>query len=185
MTLECWFHVLLVRRAQREEFTCQFFVRRMVSIYIRVSTGEKVNVDVDLGSSVQELKSKIGELRSVDPELITFVFKGKILKDECLLEACGGFCLTRLTSRDYRGQYNSHGYHEEEDANRSERHTFYTCERRIGRCEERRVKGCCMEIIWWYNFEEYTHSLCSLSFQHQQRYEEYRLFFLQNPFKCF
>ncbi|OAO17687.1 ubiquitin-like protein [Blastocystis sp. ATCC 50177/Nand II] len=61
----------------------------MVSIYIRVSTGEKVNVDVDLNSSIQELKNRIGGLRSVDPELITFVFKGKILKDECLLEACG------------------------------------------------------------------------------------------------
>lgn len=61
----------------------------MVTVYIRVSTGEKVNIDADLSSSIQVLKTQIASVRNVEAGLITLVFKGKILKDECLLEGCG------------------------------------------------------------------------------------------------
>lgn len=144
----------------------------MVSIYIRVSTGEKVNVNVDLNSSIQELKNRIGGLRSVDPELITFVFKGKILKDECLLEACGGCCLTGLTSRDYGGKHYSHGHHEEEERKHSKWHTYCTREGRIVDSEEGRAEGCRMELNGCPDSEEHSGCLCTLVIKRDQYYQQ-------------
>lgn len=61
----------------------------MVSIYIRLANAEKISFDVELQSSIKDLKSVIASNQNVEPELITLVFKGKILTDDKLLDACG------------------------------------------------------------------------------------------------
>ena len=61
----------------------------MVTIYIRLANAEKISFDVELQSSIKELKSMIAVNQNVEPELITLVFKGKILKDDQLLNTSG------------------------------------------------------------------------------------------------
>lgn len=63
----------------------------MVSIFIRLVNAEKVNFDVDLQSTIKELKNVIATSQNLEAELITLVFKGKILKDEQTLEASSTF----------------------------------------------------------------------------------------------
>ena len=65
----------------------------MVSVYIRLASGEKISFDVDLATTVKELKTTISSSQKVEAELITLVFKGKILKDEQKLEEGGRYCL--------------------------------------------------------------------------------------------
>lgn len=66
-----------------------FQTKNMVSIYIRLANAEKVCFDLDIQSSIKELKNVISKSQNVEADLITLVFKGKILKDEQTLEASG------------------------------------------------------------------------------------------------
>ncbi|KAK8809420.1 hypothetical protein WA171_001001 [Blastocystis sp. BT1] len=61
----------------------------MVSVFVRLTTAEKIVFEVDLQSTVKELKDLISQRQSVESDLITLVFKGKILKDDAILEDCG------------------------------------------------------------------------------------------------
>lgn len=64
----------------------------MVSVYIRLANGEKISFDVDLATTVGELKTIISSSQNVEAELITLVFKGKILNNEQRLEEGGRHC---------------------------------------------------------------------------------------------
>ena len=61
----------------------------MVSVYVRVSSGEKICFTIEVDSSVKDLKEMIAESQHIDVEQITLVFKGKILQDAAILSACG------------------------------------------------------------------------------------------------
>ena len=63
----------------------------MVSVFVRLTTAEKIVFEVDLQSTVKELQDLISQRQSVESDLITLVFKGKILKDDAILEDCGLF----------------------------------------------------------------------------------------------
>lgn len=61
----------------------------MVSIFVRLTTAEKISFELELTSLVKELKEMIASNQGVESSLITLVFKGKVLKDEASLEGCG------------------------------------------------------------------------------------------------
>lgn len=63
----------------------------MVSVFVRLTTAEKIVFEVDLLSTVKTLKDLISQKQSVDSDLITLVFKGRILKDDVILKDCGLF----------------------------------------------------------------------------------------------
>ena len=48
----------------------------MVSVFVRLTTAEKIVFEVDLQSTVKELKDLISQRQSVESDLITLVFKG-------------------------------------------------------------------------------------------------------------
>lgn len=63
----------------------------MVSVFVRLTTAEKIEFEVNLQSTVKNLKDLISERQLVESNLITLVFKGKVLKDDAILEACGTY----------------------------------------------------------------------------------------------
>ena len=63
----------------------------MVSVFVRLTTAEKIEFEVNLQSTVKNLKDLISERQLVESNLITLVFKGKVLKDDAILEASGTY----------------------------------------------------------------------------------------------
>ena len=61
----------------------------MVSVFVRSGNADKISFDVEMSSTILELKTMIGTSQSIDPEVINLVFKGKILKNDQTVEACG------------------------------------------------------------------------------------------------
>lgn len=64
----------------------------MVSVFVRSGNADKISFDVEMSSTILELKTMIGTSQSIDPEVINLVFKGKILKNDQTVEACGEWC---------------------------------------------------------------------------------------------
>ena len=63
--------------------------KEMVTVFVRYTTGDKVSFQIDLTSSVKDLKELVASTQNIESGLITLVFKGKVLKDEAVLESCG------------------------------------------------------------------------------------------------
>lgn len=63
--------------------------KEMVTVFVRYTTGDKVSFQIELTSSVKDLKEQVATTQNIESGLITLVFKGKVLKDEAVLESCG------------------------------------------------------------------------------------------------
>lgn len=82
-------HSATVKRILVVIMRSELVSKEMVTVFVRYTTGDKVSFQIDLTSSVKDLKEQVATTQNIESGLITLVFKGKVLKDEAVLESCG------------------------------------------------------------------------------------------------
>ena len=81
-------HSATVKRILVVIMRSELVSKEMVTVFVRYTTGDKVSFQIDLTSSVKDLKEQVATTQNIESGLITLVVKGKVLKDDAVLESC-------------------------------------------------------------------------------------------------